>query len=491
MAGAKDARARKRDQSVSVPVAEDARAVAARIDDVRKDWGVRERAWLKAMNSGPSGDRSDAHAAERRVAAEFAEAANRVREALFARVNAAAGELARRKADLDRARADEAEERGRFQLAVARSEHLDDLVAAEREAIAAARDQRLFRARHRIAREPQPPRDQIVSAALLAAILMIEAAFNTPFFYVEGNSLAGSAFEGLLVSGANIALGFLAGVLGLRFIGHREFAPWRLIGLVVFALTALAALGLNWMMAARRMADAAAMDDGDAVAALMASLNPVVLTVAFSTFAAAGFLFAAYKGWQGFFEPYPGYGYVARNLQNARRKLEDVRHDFHQSAVKALEEVKEDLEDELDEDRDAVAAMRTAAAAVDEAEMQARDALSELKARARWLIRLYREAIAEVSGERPGGAFDVDAELDAEPPSVAHVRAALAEAEARLEENESAYARGLAALSALMARFDDEMDAAMDGVRAKALARDQEISGADEEGGDAPGADAT
>ncbi len=453
------------------------RAAPARLDDVRRDWSMREQAWLKAMNDAPAHGGNGGDAVEARVAAEYAEAANRVRETVQMRVNAALAEIARLRATLDAAPPDEAEARGRFQLGVARAEHEDDLIAAEREVIAAARDQRVFRARHQLAREPQLPQDKLISAAWLALVLVLEAAFNTPFFYVGGQSLIGSVFEGLLVAGANVALGFLAGVFGLRGLAHRFVSPWRILGLGVLLSALAAALGLNGLMAMRRMTAAEhSVGSGDAAAELLASLDPLVLTLAFSTFAAIGFLFAAYKGWQGFFEPYPGYGHVARRLERARRRLEDIRQDFQEAAVASMQEVKEDLEDELDDDRDAAAAMRRVAAEAEEAELQAVSALEELKSRARWLITRYREAAAQITGE-PAAIGDPDPVFEAPPPSAQRVRDALADAEARLEANEAAYARGLADLSALMSRFDEEMASAMDGVRRQAQARDRQETG--------------
>lgn len=473
-AGGRSGKARGRGSAVTVT-----RAPDALLDDVRRAWRSDEEGFLAAMIA-PDG----AGGLEpRRVAVKFAEAVARVREELFARLNAALADIARERAKLEPAEAGEAEARARFGLGTARAEHEDDLLAAERDLAAAARDYRLFRARHRLAREPQLPVDQLVSAAWLALVLALEALFNAPFFYVEGQSLVGSAFEGALVAAANVGLGFVAGAAGLRFLLHRELAPWRLFGVAAAALAVTTAAGLHALMGARRLAAADAGGEGsDAAAALLASLNPVVLTVAFSAFAAMGFLFSAYKGWQGFFEPYPGYGLVAKRLNAARARVEDVRHDYQQAALKALDEVKRDLDEELDADRDAAAAIRAAAARAEEAALAAADAVAELKARARWLLRQYREAYGVVRGERPPAELGDDFDLEAALPSADGVAKALSEAEARLSANEAAYAEGLRGLEGLMAAIDQTMAQDFEGLRRRAVAREAE------EAGDATGA---
>ncbi len=421
-----------------------------RIEDVRDAWKVREQAFLRAVNDAPLIEDGDLDAAERRIAAEYTEAVNRVRDTLRARITHAASEAGKLAAKLDQARSEEAGARGRFKLAAVRAEHRDDLVAAEREVLSAERDLRVFRAQNQLAREPHPPGDQVVSAAWLAAILLLETIFNAPFFFVEGQGLLAATFEGLLVGGANVGLGLLAGMAGLRLAAHRQILPWKLGGAVILAGAVTGAVGLNVAMAAGRLGSSAEE---------MAGLSPLVLTIAFTTFAAIGFVFAAYKGWQGFFESYPGYGHVAKRLVRARRRLEDMRHDFNHGAMQAVEEVMEDLEDELDADRDAVTAVRTAVAQAEDAEHQARDAVEELRSRARWLIRLYRETNTEARGAARGGLLDPDEALPAELPNADRARAVLKIVEDRLAENEKAYAGGLRELHDVMETLEGDLQA--------------------------------
>lgn len=423
---------------------------APRIEDVRDAWKLREQAFLRAVNDTPVLEDGDYDAAERRIAAEFTEAVNRVRETLRVRVSAAVADATKLAVKLDPARSEEAGARGRFKLAAVRAEHRDDLVAAEREVLSAERDLRVFRSQNQLAREPHIPGDVIVSAAWLAAILLLETIFNAPFFFVEGQSIIGAAFEGLLVGGANVGLGLLAGMVGLRMASHRQWLPWKVAGFTLIVGAVAGAVSLNGMMAAKRLTSGA--ED-------LAGLSPEVLAVAFTTFAAIGFIFAAYKGWQGFFETYPGYGHVAKRLERARRRLEDLRHDFNHGAMRAVEEVMEDLEDELDGDRDAVAAVRTAVAEAETAEQQAKDAAAELRSRARWLIRVYRETNAEARGEARSSLMDPDQALEAELPSADRARDVLRDVEERLTENERAYARGLRDLHDLMENLESDLQA--------------------------------
>ncbi len=428
---------------------------------------MREKALLRAGAQGPQAP-GDIDPAEAQVAAEYAENVNRVREKLHADVTNATARILKLGARLDTARAEEAGVRARLEIANARAEHRDDMIAAEREVMAAERDLRLFRVRNNLSREPSIPRDQVISGAWLAILLVLEAAFNTPFFLIEGQSFVGAVFEGLLVSGANIGLGLMAGMVGLRLSAHKRLFPWKLCGAVTFIGATTGAVSLALLMALRRIHASEPAQAG----ALVGDLSPIVLTVAFTAFAALGFMFAAYKGWQGFFEPYPGYGQSAKRLANARRRLEDLRHDFHVAARQAIQDVQQDLEDEIDADRDAVASARLINTEVDAAELAAKSSLTDLRQRADYLIKVYRETTAEVDG-RPGPLPlpDIDPMLQAENPTAERARKALEESERKLAQNETAYATGLAELRQVLLGLENDL--AMSVTEAQAAARNQ------------------
>lgn len=454
------------------------------LEDARTAFAVQEQALLRAAQAVPRREgaraegppvldarpeRAELHATERQIVASFTESVNRVRETVHARVSDATTKILKLAAKMDAARGEEAGARARLEIANARAEHRDDLIAAEREVMAAERDVRVFRLRNGITREPALPRDQIISGAWLAVILVLEAVFNTPFFLMEGQSLVGASFEGLLVSGANIGLGLTAGIVGLRLAGHRYLFPWKIAGVATLVAAVAGAVSLNGLMAVRRITGA----EGEHATALMGALSPVVLTVAFTAFASMGFLFAAYKGWQGFFEPYPGYGQAAKRLAKARRRVEDLRHDFHHAAREAIEKIQEDLEEEIDTDRDAVAAARMIATDAEEAEIKARDSVNELRARAQWLIRLYHETAADADGgdRAPPPPADLETMLAGEAPSAGRALDAVDKVERRLEQNERAYAEGLRDLRDALTNLENDL--ARSHMEAEAAARAQ------------------
>lgn len=422
---------------------------------------IRDAAMLRAATAEPG----DVHgagidAAEAEVIAEFSDGVSRLRERLNDDVSGHTTKMLELVARLDAARPEEAGVRARLEIANARAEHRDDLISAEREVMAAERDLRLFRMRNELTREPAVPRDQVVSGAWLAVILVLEATFNTPFFLIEGQSFMGAAFEGLLVSAANVGLGLMAGMAGLRLASHREFFPWKAGGMAVFAGAVWGVVMLSWLMAMRRIAPA----DPEMAHAIAGDLSPMVLTVAFTAFSAMGFVFAAYKGWQGFFEPYPGYGQVAKRLWTARRRIEDLRHDFHANARQAINDVQADLDEEIDADRDAVTKARLIMAQVEASELRARQSMTDLRSKAEMLIRVYRDtrlAALDEYGAHDDGAqpaeVDIATLLKAEQPTAEGARRALGEARAQLEANEEAYATGLSELRQVLLHLERDL----------------------------------
>ncbi len=437
---------------------------------------MRDKALLRAATRHGAED-DGARAAEAQVAAEFTEGVTRVREELHNAATGATTRMLKLGARLDVARADEAGVRAKLEIANARAEHRDDLIAAEREVMAAERDLRLFRMQNKLTREPAIPRDQIVSGAWLAVILVLEAAFNTPFFLIEGQSLIGASFEGLLVSGANVGLGLMAGMVGLRMASHNQLFPWKISGLLTFLGSLAAAVALGALMALRRINEAASSESG----AIIGDLSPMVLTVAFTAFSAMGFIFAAYKGWQGFFEPYPGYGQTAKRLWTARRRLEDLRHDFHAAARQAIQAIQTDLDEEIDADRDAVDAARHLMTEVEQIELNAKYQLDDLRMRAEHLVRIYRETTAHAEGGDTPSMDDISARFTVEVPQATRARKALEDAEKRLDENERAYGKGLADLRQVLLNL--EHDLAVSVAEAQATARSQRAKEIEQEEG--------
>ena len=99
---------------------------------------------------------------------------------------------------------------------------------------------------HRLAAYPDAP---LLQAGLLLCAALFESVFSAALFAEnDARGLLGGAVTAIGLSGANVALGFLAGFLGLRYLQHVRL-PIKALGGAGFAALFGFALFLNFFAA--------------------------------------------------------------------------------------------------------------------------------------------------------------------------------------------------------------------------------------------------
>lgn len=310
-----------------------------------------------------------------------------------------------------------------------------------------------FRARHGLERPAVFPDSIVLAAAMLFFAAAIEASFSATLFANASDSgLLGGASIALGLSAANVALGFLTGFLGLRYLQHRRW-PQRLLGALCAATATAGALGLNlyaamWREQAEGQAGAAAeagVETGAGAMLLGLSRPEAVILLMLGL---AVWVFSTLKGFSGFDDPYPDYGKFARAAQ---RSQDDVGF--------AREELRAALDAPVDKARDAVEAavggVAAAAASMRAAYEAGADRIAlldgeeiRLAATSAALVALYRQENTEARTSPAPLCFA--AEPLAPPPPASGLDAAAAmllKAEETLESLHAEAAAGLKRLA--------------------------------------------
>lgn len=200
----------------------------------------------------------------------------------------------------------------------------------------------VFRQRNRLGRSANYPDSWLFLTAVIVAILMIEAMLNG-YFFAQANTfgLVGGVGQALITAGVNIAISWMLGWLVLRQWNHvhkgRRAIGW--LGLLLF---------LCWMVVYNLFIGHyrdAIPKDGAATIPVVTDVgqnlvnNPLGLSGDSWLLFAMGIFFAVIALLDGynFDDPYPGYGSLARRLEEAQ--------DDYQSALRgvriALENLKE------------------------------------------------------------------------------------------------------------------------------------------------------
>lgn len=232
-----------------------------------------------------------------------------------------------------------------------------------------------FRAAHGRTADPVYPDSPLLQGALLPAAAAFEASFSaTLFASASDGGLLGGAATALGLSGANVALGFLTGFLGLRYLGHRR--RWLRVagGGLCASVCAAAALALNAFAALwREGLEAATPLELAERASLLGLTTPEAVILLM--LGAAVWVFSALKGYSGFDDPYPDYG---------------KRHRAERNAAEALAELRAEIDEEMD-------------APLIEAEAKGQEALSDARAEFAALKAAYDEAadtLLDLEGQR-------------------------------------------------------------------------------------------
>ncbi len=408
---------------------------------------VRVRARADAAGGRPGAEEEDLSGVEREVLSAVASALERI-EAARAGLARACEQRLRRLAPPP------ADFEGPFTQARLALRQIEgragpDFALARARAARAREELDGFRRTHRLRHAANYPDSPILQGALLLAAAGFEAVFSaTLFAETDARGLLGGAATALGLSGANVALGFLAGFLGLRYTHHVALGR-RLAGYGAFVFFLGLALALNTFAAVWR--DQIGALEAGPIARLdearlfgLAEPQAVILLM----LGAGAWVFAALKGYSGFDEPYPDYGKMARAKEGAEEALSEQRALTRGALEEALDTAQAAIADALESAREAVRAMREA---YDEAAGESVDLDSAARSAAEAgnaAIALYRRENRAARTGPPPPYFDDPLPPPPDPPdALARAAGLVLAAEAALVEAQSLAAARLEARS--------------------------------------------
>jgi hypothetical protein len=235
-----------------------------------------------------------------------------------------------------------------------------DVAEAAARARLAQRQLESFREAHNLARPAIYPASRVLQAGLLLLAAGFESVFSAALFAeTDERGLIGGAMVALGLSGANVTLGFLAGFLGLRYLGAREPLA-RSIGAA--GLLVLTGLSISLNLFAARWRDTLTATSQDPLAALdaaqwfgLASPQAVILLM----LGGGVWIFSALKGYSGFDDPYPDYGKFDRAARDLREAA-DLRRARARAELEApVTKAKDALSAQLAQIEQAAARVRT------------------------------------------------------------------------------------------------------------------------------------
>lgn len=227
------------------------KAMADGLDGLERKLDVRRRARADAANGAPALEAHDLSALERDVLARAGAAQARFAAARLSAAQALEAKLRRLApgpVDLDGPAAS-----ATLEIARVEGRAKPDTRKAAQAAHAALAALDGFREAHGLSRPAIYPKAAVLSLALVLLAALFEATFSAGLFAdIDPLGWVGGAGKAVGLSLANVALGFLAGYLGLRYLGHRRMAL-RAAG--VAALLALTAAGLGLTLFAAQWRD--------------------------------------------------------------------------------------------------------------------------------------------------------------------------------------------------------------------------------------------
>ena len=306
-----------------------------------------------------------------------------------------------------------------------------DIQSADARARRTTKDLSDFRARNRLMREPIYTDSALLQAGFLFLAALAEAMFSATLFAEDdARGLLGGAVTAVGLSGANIILGFLAGFVGLRYLQHRS-AIMKSAGAAAFVAFGFLALLLNLFAAdwRDRLATTGAAPSSDASFHLWSLLNLNTPQAIILLMLGAGvWVFATWKGYSSFDDPYPDYGKLARAAVHAQDELAEERGELLDDVETHLEALRKAVSARIETARASAAA---ASAAFDKGalEIAALDMRRrELDALGAAALQLYREENAAARTTPPPSYFADSPPAPAPPEDVLTGPAALMDA---------------------------------------------------------------
>lgn len=186
-----------------------------------------------------------------------------------------------------------------------------------------------FRARNKLDRPPEPPKDHYLLSVVLLGLFCIETLPNAVFFSAGDElGILGGYTVAIVFSFLNIGSGFLGGYVGWTNSQHRRIFR-RLAGWVLGLAAIMFVILINLLVAHMREAASDGLLTSQAALRAWETLrtHPLAVRDALSFgLAATGCifgLFAMAKGF-GWRDPYPGYAKVAEHLASAERRWNEL-----------------------------------------------------------------------------------------------------------------------------------------------------------------------
>ncbi|MDG2528911.1 hypothetical protein [Caulobacter endophyticus] len=314
----------------------------------------------------------------------------------------------------------------------------EDVEEAELTAQAMLRESRIFKDRHRLNREAQYDPRQDKFWKMLAVVLLLESIANCFFMQdAAGGLLAGVVMAGS-ISAVNIALGLVAGLIGLRWMAHVDQDRKR-AGRIVF--WSLCGLGLLWNIGvaiARSRQEARLMGDGPELTDPTFSL---LLSLALFFIGMGVFAGAVVKGRGGPSSPvdyYWGFADVARRLAAARARASQAREQYRLAVSAAYAVVEAKVKAIAAEDRAKLDRARESLAATERRIVELAASRKEWRVSGLANIREYRETVGRIRTTPAPAYFAVEPVLPPliqETPNLEHVRALVAAIEVQQRRN--------------------------------------------------------
>lgn len=314
----------------------------------------------------------------------------------------------------------------------------------------------------------------IIPLAVLFSMTAAEMAANAGLFAkASAMGFVGGAFQAFLFGVVNVAVGFSAGLLGLRFINHTK-ALYRALGFAVVAITLTA--GTYWNIKVATYRDALA-HNVDAKFINSSSVIPSLDWLSLSTIESWAllllgsviFVLAMLEGRGGnasFSDPYPGHRAVDLVFREAEAEYITLKNAYRAAVRAAIDNTKERLQQRLVSDGIRIIEIIEIADAALVRTQEVRDLIGEWLALGCSLLRLYRQENENIRTTPPPAYFRCYPsfnQISDSVPDASDLQSLANEAERRHAENSIAFAQADADLARLAIdeaeRFLVEIDA--------------------------------
>lgn len=233
------------------------------LEKIKKDLDVERRGRERGAKGEPPASQTGLDEVEAEIASTITVLRNEAHDDYTKQMLAYGGRLARLdirtiapeiKATLLNAEAD-------FGAEVQRD--TNHIYARKNDVIAAREAYLKFRQRHHLDRLADIEQNDVLGFGVLLFLFVCETAGNASFFSATHPSgLIGAVFEAAAISIVNIALGFLLGIVGFRYVQHPSWAKQTGAWLLITALVLLAT-GFNFFAAHYRDAFQLVPPDAD------------------------------------------------------------------------------------------------------------------------------------------------------------------------------------------------------------------------------------